>query len=867
MKRCSLRFLWLFGLGLFFSLSIFCCQISPILAQVSPWDREISGKSFYQNYQFEQAIEQWQAALQAYENDQNLGAQARVSSNLALAYQQIGLWRKADAAIERSFELLKQLPNQPESQSILAQTFNNRGLIELARGRRKDALATWQLAEPIYRHLGDRRGIFNNQTNQAIVLKRLGLYPLSCQILLDSLQLDNLTCRNIDTEPQAALLKTYLDNLVTPLDTNYFTAWRILGEVYRLLGKQEQAQLIFDSLLTRIEQPEQRALLYLNLGRLAAEKSLDPQALNWYQKALAISRKSSLQIRSYLAQLQIYIDKQEMSKAIALIPKITATFEYIPDNGDKISAAINFTASLVRLKRLSNDPQIPSWLDMASILSQANQLANDVGSKTLQSQTLGNLGAIYQQNHQDDLAKSLTESALLISQANQTPEISYRWQWQLGKILADQGQIEQAIASYSQAVKTLQSIEQDLIASDRDVRSSFHEEIEPVYRQLVSLLLKKDAQGNVNPDNIVKARDTIESLRLAELNNFFREACLEAKPRSLEAIDPQAAIIYPIILDDRLAIILSLPHQPLQYYSTAVTAKTLTETIKDFRFNLVVRPRRDFFAPAKQLYQWLIDPITAQLKDNQIKTLVFVLDGVLRNIPMSALYDGQKYLIEKYEIALSPSLQLLEPQQLQRRGLSILALGLSKAREGFLPLYFVNDELKSIGNNLHSDILLNESFTIKALQQQILDFPSSIVHIATHGKFSSNFEDTFILAWDGRINVEKLDEILRSRESIGAKAIELLVLSACETAAGDNRAALGLAGFAVRSGARSTLATLWTVNDEATAEFMGQFYRGLGQQKLSKSAALQQAQLSLLKDKKFRHPFYWSPYVLLGNWL
>lgn len=867
MKVQSLRFICLFLLGLFFSLAIFFLNTFPILAQVSPLEQEAIAKSFYHNYQFEQAIKQWQIALTAYEQEQNFLAQARVSSNLALAYQQEGLWQQADQAIERSLELLMPAKTLPESESILAQTLNNRGLIELYRGRRKDALATWQLAEPLYRNLGDKQAIFNNQINQALVLKALGLYPLSCQKILDSLKLDSLTCRNIDNQAQAALLKKYLQNLATPLKSDQFIAWRALGEVYRLLGKQNQAELIFNSLLEKIDNSEQRAVVYLNLGYLAREKGLTQLALDWYQKALEASNKSRLQIRSYLAQLRLYIEQQEITPAIALIPKISITIDRLPDNGDKISATINFSASLVRLKAISNDPKIPSWLDIATILSQANRLANDLGSKALQSQTLGNLGAIYEQNSQDEQAKSLTQSALLISQANQTPEITYRWQWQLGRILARQGQIEQAIASYSQAIKTLQSIEQDLVASDRDVRSSFQEEIEPVYRQLVSLLLKKDEQGSIKPENIIQARDIIESLRLAELNNFFREACLEARPQFLEALDPQAAIIYPLILDDRLAIILSLPNQPLQYYSSNVTAQTLTETIQNFRFNLVVRPRRDFFAPAQQLYQWLIAPIAAQLTENKIKTLIFVLDGALRNIPMSALHDGQKYLIEKYEIALAPSLQLLEPKQLQRTGLSTLAMGLSKGREDFSPLYYVADELKSIEKNLNSAILLNESFTIKALQQEILNFPSSIVHIATHGQFSSNFEDTFILAWDGRINVDKLDQILRGREEIGEKAIELLVLSACETATGDNRAALGLAGLAVRSGARSTLATLWTVNDEATAEFMNQFYQGLGQQKLSKSAALRQAQLSLLKDRKFRHPFYWSPYVLLGNWL
>jgi CHAT domain-containing protein len=139
------------------------------------------------------------------------------------------------------------------------------------------------------------------------------------------------------------------------------------------------------------------------------------------------------------------------------------------------------------------------------------------------------------------------------------------------------------------------------------------------------------------------------------------------------------------------------------------------------------------------------------------------------------------------------------------------------------------------------------------------DFP--IVHVATHGQFSSNFEDTFILIWNNLLNIEQLEQLLRGQN------IELFVLSACETARGDRRAVLGLAGIAVRSGAKSTLATLWSINDEANAEFMGYFYRALASKEMTRAQALQTAQLQLLGQNKYLHPFYWSVYVLLGNWL
>jgi CHAT domain-containing protein len=142
-----------------------------------------------------------------------------------------------------------------------------------------------------------------------------------------------------------------------------------------------------------------------------------------------------------------------------------------------------------------------------------------------------------------------------------------------------------------------------------------------------------------------------------------------------------------------------------------------------------------------------------------------------------------------------------------------------------------------------------------------------VVHLATHGQFSSNAENTFILAWNERISVKQLGRLLEAREQNDRKPIELLVLSACQTAAGDNRAALGLAGVAVRSGARSTLATLWPVDDRSTSDFMGEFYQALAQSQVTKAQAVRQAQLALLKQPKFRHPFYWAPFVLIGNWL
>jgi CHAT domain-containing protein len=165
-------------------------------------------------------------------------------------------------------------------------------------------------------------------------------------------------------------------------------------------------------------------------------------------------------------------------------------------------------------------------------------------------------------------------------------------------------------------------------------------------------------------------------------------------------------------------------------------------------------------------------------------------------------------------------------------------------------------------------VLLNQEFTTQRLQFQVNARPFSVIHLATHGEFSANPDQTFILAWDRKIKVNELNTLLRARDEQREEPIELLVLSACETAAGDRRAALGIAGIAVRAGARSTLASLWSVNDASTALLMGEFYRAIGDSQMTKAEALRQAQLMLLKDSYYGpRPYYWAPYILLGNWL
>jgi CHAT domain-containing protein len=446
----------------------------------------------------------------------------------------------------------------------------------------------------------------------------------------------------------------------------------------------------------------------------------------------------------------------------------------------------------------------------------------------------------------------------------------------LGRLLREQGKIESAIASYDTAVNDLQTLRSDLVAVNRDVQYSFKETVEPVYRESVALLLESQ-QNNKSEKTLDKARQRIESLQLAELDDYFRQACIDAQTVVLDKIvdqdNPTAAIIYPIILPEQLQVIVKIPNQPLRNYKVNKSQTEVKAVLTQLReYLLEPDTTEEVQALSKQVYGWLIKDIESDLEKGGVKTLVFVLDGELRNVPMATLYDGKQYLVEKYAVALSLGLQLLVPKPLAQQPLKVLAAGLVEPPQDFQKFASL-PEIKSEFNLINqagvsTKQLLDKEFTSTSLEKNVNTTPFNILHLATHGQFSSQPENTFILAADGAINVTQFDSLLRRRNQSRSENLEMLVLSACQTAAGDNRATLGLAGVSVKAGARSTLASLWHINDKSTAILMGEFYRELANTKVTKAEALRRAQVTLLKKyPNYERPGFWAPYVLVGNWL
>lgn len=848
------------------------------------------GEQQYNMGKFDEAVKLWQAAAEAYQQEGDQEGMTKSLINKSQALQDLGLYPKACKTLLQAFAVDNPTCSQEELNRFVSIP------------RQKESISLTQAIG--LRSLGE-------------VLRRQGLLPQSKQVLQLSLSV-------LKESPQSSAVLLSLANTERAIGNQTRDRWDYEA-VTEIIDRQFQ-----DTALAPYQQAFNN---YTQAAALASTPISQVQAqLNHFKLLLEIQTwweeqtkrriaswsrfgESKLIQRSkdFLSQLQLKLNKD----AVALQSQIESTFSTLSPSRATIYAQINFAQALLQSQQTDK---------VESILKTALQQARSIKDQRSEAYILGYLGKMYQQQGRFSQATELTRQALILAQqrniTGDAREITYLWQSQLGNLLKQQGDTKGAVTAYTAAYNTLQSLRTDLNANNRDVQFDFLQEVRPVYLELVDLLLKENfnveelnsiivanskiskqkTEANKPKSRLEFARRVIESLQLAELDNFFQDPCSQETNVAVQIddIDRQAAVIYPIVLKDRLEVILSLPGKSLQKVAVPVSEEKVNDTLDELYDRLdnatVSNSARNIlstFNPNpeelkeniqtllpifKELHTWLIQPFVTDLEANKIRNLVFVLNGRLQRVPMAALYDGQQYLIEKYGVALVPSLQLVNPKILERNQLKVLAAGVSEQikiqEETFPALVNVPKELNEIKEAFPaSEKLLNQEFTAKTIQKQLQsNFP--VVHLATHGLFSSNPEKNFIITGDGKsISVNELSALLREPQ----RDLELLVLSACETATGDERAILGLAGTAVRSGARSTLATLWAVSDASTAQMMGRFYQELKKPGETKLDALRTAQLSLLESLKTKptfdglkglpaHPYYWAPYVLVGNW-
>ena len=505
----------------------------------------------------------------------------------------------------------------------------------------------------------------------------------------------------------------------------------------------------------------------------------------------------------------------------------------------------------------------------AAALDRARAMAERLGDPRARAHALGAAARLAALTGDLANARTLSARALLAAAARDAPEIDYRLHWQQGRLARADGRLDAAIGRYAAAIDRLGQVRGAFLAGFTGGRSPFRSAVEPLFREYVDLLIDAAAAADApaRPCLLAQARSAVETLKRAELRDYFGDDCLAAlteKRTPIDRLADQAALLYPVILDARTVVIARLP-SGLTWYEVPVGRAEMTRTVRRYRFLLEKRTTREHLRAGRQLYDWLIRPISARLHAQGVDTLVVTPDGPLRTIPFAALHDGRGYLAERVAVAVTSGLDLLDARPIAEVELRPLLLGLSVPRQGFAPLPAVARELAAVRARLGGEVLLNDAFDAEALRRRLAQRPYSIVHIASHGQFEATAAGSFLLTHDGRLTLDALETAIKYSR-FRAAPIELLTLSACQTAAGDDRAALGLAGVAVKSGARSALASLWSVNDDAASVLVDRFYAALATGRQGRAEALRTAQRALLADPRTDHPGYWAAFLMIGNW-
>jgi CHAT domain-containing protein len=722
-------------------------------------------------------------------------------------------------------------------------------------GQFEEALSAWNVALEEYRRADDKGGQARVLQNKAEAYMSMGHSYQAISSLQSALKLAKAAGD---------------DQLAAQVAGS-------LGTAYLLSNRTEEAKTLLEKAAAEERtagRPASAAVAGNNLGNLLASAGDYEAAIPVYHQAVSDAQaagNNGLAVKGSVNIARALVESRRETEALAELKRATVQAKALPPSHEKAFVLISIGRLYLRLADIPGAETHELERLAYETLSKAATVAESIGDIRAMSYAYGYLGELYEQEGRTEDAMSYTVKALQKLAGTQAPEIRYRWEWQEARLLQAEGKTDAAINAYQRAVNDLQSRRPELVAGYMGRRGDFREETGQLYLDLADLMLKRAATHAGTPQaqaDLREVRSTVELLKGAELADYFQDDCvaaLKAKTTGIDSLGEHTAAIYPIILPDRLQLLVSLP-DGMKQYSIPVSAKELNAEVNDFRALLEKRTTNQYRRGGMKLYAWLIQPLEKSLKAQNIDTLVFVPDGTLRTIPLAALYDGKDFLIAKFAVATIPGLTLTDPRPLPREHIELLAAGLTESVQGFPPLPNVAGEIDEIHKLYDGAKLENSSFTLSNFQQDLAKQAYSIVHVASHGKFEKDAQNTFLLTYDGKLNMDTLQSDMAST-TYREQPVELLTLSACQTAVGDDKAALGLGGVAVKAGARSALATLWYINDQSSSILVTDFYEDLKKPGVSKAKALQQAQIELLKDRRYDHPSYWSPFLLIGNWL
>ena len=646
----------------------------------------------------------------------------------------------------------------------------------------------------------------------------------------------------------------------------------LLGRLYFEIGEYPLSAQQLDKVAKLSSDPYVRAEALNTVGAIHSTLNTPSEA----EKAFAEAMKFAAEAKS--SQLQLTIQTNELRHQLAYGNQSIARMRLAPSwqtlqnlRASANTTELNISLAILYHQSVLNAKAKPIWRARAiQLLEEAISTSESLGNNLLLGYALGYKGRVLSEssNSEEDLATALalSERAAFLASASQAYESAYLWQWQAARIYNKQAQVTEAIKSYNDAILTLENVRQELITGSP---FTFHQKVQPLFTELSDLLLTtaRTAGGTEKQSYLKNVQNILEQAKSAELQDYFQNDCvIPDESVNLDQIEAATAVIYPVILPDRVEVLVNVKDQVHQFVSR-IEADDLKGLVNEFRDQLQVDfGDEEYLEIGEELYDLLFAQVEDLFSENKINTLLVIPDGVLRTIPMAAVYDGEAFMVQRFAIATTPGISLTLPKPLNVENSNFFAGGISEAVQGYVGLPGVPRELQNLEATYGASVLRDTNFKRDDLKEQLTSADYSIVHIATHGHFDSNPQESYLLTYDDKLTMDLLEESIGNRKNVG-EPLELLVLSACETAAGDSRAALGLAGVALKAGARSAVATLWQISDAATVEIIDTFYEYTAKEGVTKARAMQLAQIRLIEQPRFQHPTDWAPFLMIGNWL
>lgn len=596
------------------------------------------------------------------------------------------------------------------------------------------------------------------------------------------------------------------------------------------VGDYEVAIALYRSLINQFESKDRYRLVwnYIQILRERAEyydwqlsQEYDPSVQQSLQDLIKSDQNLALTLAlNYREDLAIAILLWQLSPREVDQNQLREQTLTLEDSGLKVEFLLglgDIDEAVLVAKRL-NEPRFLSWA------------YGEQGKKLLQQ------GQVL-------MAIASFETARLAANQVQDYLALARWQGYLGKAHVMEGNVEKAKLSYEVAVNAIEDVRKAVTGYRVD--PLLIKEIQPILRSYLALLLISSDQ-----ESLEKAISIQKLSTLTELESYFKSLC-DIDVKAISGIKSDAAYIYTIIVDNQIHLIVQTDEGYINN-KVAIHKSQFDRQLYRWRLALADPSNDNYIEDGRKLYDLLIRPLEGLIQGKQ--RLVFVQDGLLRTVPMAALIDGDKFLIERYAIAYSLGFKLQEPNQRLR---TALVAGSSQTSTEILPS--VNQEVASLGKILGADILSGEQLSQQSLSNKLENQTYNIVHIATRNEITPNIEQSLFSLGKEEISLWEFERMLRSRKG----EIAFLNLAGCDTATGNSVAILGLTGIGLRTGIINTVGSLWGILDEDTKDFMVRFYKNL--QKMDNYGnSLRQAQLDAISNELL-HPHAWAGFIVMTN--